>query len=268
MVFKRTIIALKKLAFCRRISADLSTFIKLVTNAKRFAWSDIHDQHNIEDFGERYVFQLEGQHRNVFLRTYTGDIQIFFDIFWKKNYKLPPAFLTRFATIIDLGAHTGLSTLYFRLSAPHSRVYSVEPDGENFKLLQKNLEQEIEAGNVIPINAAITEKEQTTYIQKSKLSFNTSVSISPTVWSVAGITIHEILERWNLDQIDLLKVDIEGGEAQLFGVNTLWLGRVRNIIIEIHSSENLLTFQNIMDAYNFKIKKLPVEHEEVYWAYR
>ena len=44
-----------------------------------------------------------------------------------------------------------------------------------------------------------------------------------------------ILDRLPPDtEVDLLKVDIEGAELELFSENTKWLSRVRNIIIEIH----------------------------------
>jgi FkbM family methyltransferase len=51
---------------------------------------------------------------------------------------------------------------------------------------------------------------------------------------VRAYSIPEICETYNIDTIDILKIDIEDGEADLLTKNTTWLHKVRCIIIEIH----------------------------------
>lgn len=52
---------------------------------------------------------------------------------------------------------------------------------------------------------------------------------------VRAITVEDILERYALQRIDLLKIDIEGAELELFSAGDLtWLDRVDCIAIELH----------------------------------
>ena len=52
------------------------------------------------------------------------------------------------------------------------------------------------------------------------------------VGGVRGVTMPELAGPD--EQIDVLKVDIEGSELDLFGRRTEWLGRVRVLVIELH----------------------------------
>jgi hypothetical protein len=54
--------------------------------------------------------------------------------------------------------------------------------------------------------------------------------------SVNGVTIDDLLARWGgVSKIDLLKIDIEGAEKELFSVPCdSWLTRMRIMVIELH----------------------------------
>ena len=61
---------------------------------------------------------------------------------------------------------------------------------------------------------------------------------SPTSRSFKGVTISNVLARSGKQHIDLLKLDIEGSEEQLFSLEysdeySDWIGRVKNMMIEI-----------------------------------
>jgi hypothetical protein len=52
---------------------------------------------------------------------------------------------------------------------------------------------------------------------------------------VEALTIPQLLERASAaGAVDLLKCDIEGAEQELFADCSAWIGRVRNILIEVH----------------------------------
>ena len=144
-MIRRFILAVNKLKFCYTISADLSSFIKLVHNTKRSRW---HSQNPVLGKLEEpveYNFRIYGQRQKVFLRTYAGDISIFYEIFLYKAYKLPETIFTNSTNIIDAGAHIGLASLFFLSQSPHAKIISIEPDAENYSILQKNLKSMIES---------------------------------------------------------------------------------------------------------------------------
>jgi FkbM family methyltransferase len=51
---------------------------------------------------------------------------------------------------------------------------------------------------------------------------------------INAISINTILNKYNINQIDILKIDIEGSEKEVFSENIDWLERVKVIIIELH----------------------------------
>jgi methyltransferase FkbM-like protein len=56
--------------------------------------------------------------------------------------------------------------------------------------------------------------------------------------------------------VDILKVDIEGAEVQLFSGNLDWLERVRALLIEFHDeSRQESDFDAIMRRYHFRIRE-------------
>jgi len=53
--------------------------------------------------------------------------------------------------------------------------------------------------------------------------------------SVQSISVDGLLDEFNIDQIDILKIDIEGSEKELFEKNyEKWLPRTKMIIVELH----------------------------------
>ena len=49
-----------------------------------------------------------------------------------------------------------------------------------------------------------------------------------------AITVDKVLEDFDLPQIDILKIDIEGAEKEVFSDTSAWIDRVDAIIIELH----------------------------------
>ena len=262
--------AFKKLVFCLKISSTLPSFVKLAWNSKRYTWSKT-DGSPVDAHGNevvRYSLILQNARRPVYLRTYAGDIQIFYDIFWRSIYQLPLPHFIKAKTIVDLGAHVGMATLFFKLHAPDAIIFALEADEKNFQVLLRNLEPDIKKKQVIPIHAALTNDSETVYLQRTSLSFNTSISLSVTPLVVRGINMEQLLDEYSIGTIDILKIDIEGAESFLFSRECSWLTRVNNILIEIHSDENLQRFSQAALLHHFKMMKLEAEHEDIYWAFR
>ena len=51
--------------------------------------------------------------RTIFLRTYAGDLQMFYEVIWERSYKIPALDAKRGLTIIDAGANIGFTSLFF-----------------------------------------------------------------------------------------------------------------------------------------------------------
>jgi FkbM family methyltransferase len=267
-MIRRFILAANKLKFCYTISADLSSFIKLVRNTKKLRR---HSKKQISTKPEEpveYNFWINGQIRKVFLRTYAGDISIFYEIFLYKAYKLPKTIFANSTNIVDAGAHIGLASLYFLSQSPQAKIFSIEPDAENYSILQKNLESMIQSGKVVSIHAALDNKEGILNITRSQFSYNTKVDNGTSAEKVNAVSLNSLVASYNIEAIDILKIDVEGFEQRIFNEHVEWLDHVKNIILETHSSEAYNVCAKTLLNKGFQIKKLSIETENIYWISR
>jgi hypothetical protein len=59
--------------------------------------------------------------------------------------------------------------------------------------------------------------------------------------------------------VDLLKLDIEGSEAEIFNSGAPpWLGAIRNIVIEFHGAECEVLFLNALQSFQYRRIQRPM----------
>ena len=198
----------------------------------------------------------------ICLRENAFDFITFEEVVFEQVYKAIPKFLPRCNRIVDLGANIGLTCLYLAALYPSCTIVAVEPHTENFKLLTKNVGPLIAADRCIPLQAAAWGSDKQLVIQMPEISsrYNAitvqeSESAAAPGPGVEGLSVPKIMERSGFDEIDLLKIDIEGAEAQLFTGDLHWLNRVGAIAIEFHhDSRKASNFDSIVQQYGFAIK--------------
>jgi FkbM family methyltransferase len=251
---QRITAAFRKLGFCYRIAGSLSSFFKLVVNTKRFTG---------RTEPVTYSIKLPDGTHTICLRTHAGDLPIFYDIFLTGIYRLPSSIFLQSKTIVDIGAHIGMAALFFHAHCPQATVYCIEADPDNFALLQENL-----PGDNVALHAAISNSHEPVYLQKEPFSFNTHIATGVTGLSVPGITMHSFLNEQPISHIDIIKIDIEGAERMLFEGDASWLSITDNILIEIHSPENLAQFEARVKEYGFIVEARQFQYETIYWAHR
>ncbi|WP_165760281.1 FkbM family methyltransferase [Niastella populi] len=254
--------------FCYRVTVNTTSFLKLIINTKRSKWPHKNPSPIDVDNASAYLFQFNKQQQPFYLRTYAGDLQIFYDIFWRSIYQFPDPLFKRAKTIVDLGGHIGFTAAWLHWHCPNAKVYTVEADESNYALLTKNLQPQLANGVIIADHAAISNSNGTVYLQRSKHSYNSQLSGMVTNFPVPGIRLQQFLQQHRLTHIDLIKIDIEGAEFFLFTDDTEWLTITDTIIVEIHSEENLQLFTKAVTPYGFIIEEKNLEHESLYVAYK
>ncbi|MFP8644891.1 FkbM family methyltransferase [Priestia aryabhattai] len=136
----------------------------------------------------------------------------------EETFKILDRYLKSENSYIDIGAWIGPTVLYGAHKTKH--VYGVEPDSIAFKELvtNVNLNPSI-SSKVTCINAAITEKSGNTNLYKRGKFGNSMSSLIPTMshkcHQVRGITIHDLISENNIENVNFIKIDIEGGEYSL-----------------------------------------------------
>lgn len=234
-MLQRLTTALNKLFFCYRIAADTQTFFRLIINTKKYAFAKEKKRKDQPVF---YRLKLNNEKKEIWLRTYAGDVAIFYEIFWKKTYVHNGIPWQKIRAIADLGANTGMSALYLGYQCKEATIYAIEPDEDNFELLTTNLADEILAAKLVPIRAAVLPEDGFATIQKSSKAYNTTIARESTQGAtVKAMNMRTLIKEMMINNIDLLKIDIEGWEEQLFSGDVAWLDNVTNVIMECHSED-------------------------------
>lgn len=146
------------------------------------------------------------------------------EVYKRRCYDFP---IKNAKLIIDLGANIGLSTIFFKQKYPKAKVLCVEPAEENLSFLYRNI-----AGldGVSVVDKPVSYKNE--FLDLNKGVCSTSNVYSSSENGIASITMLQLLE--GINNIDLLKIDIEGAEENLLLKNNQWLDKVDNIIVELH----------------------------------
>jgi FkbM family methyltransferase len=137
--------------------------------------------------------------------------------------------------IVDAGANIGASAVYFHYSFPAARLVAIEPERGNFDLLSANT-----AGLPVEcVQAALTSSAGTVGVTdpgQGHWGYRTMAASNTekAVHSVASVTLNDIYANHANTVPFIAKIDIEGGESDLFAANTEWVDRTPIIIIELH----------------------------------
>ena len=173
----------------------------------------------------------------IYLRPGTSDIQTFEQLFYEDEYGFPLDFEPK--TIIDGGANIGLAAVYFTNKFAKAKIVSIEPEPSNYEMLLKN------TGNydkVMAVNAALNSSSEAKIIIEDKglghwgfmtKEVDNDVPVDAVV--IPTISISDIMKENNFKSVDLLKIDIEGAEKELFESGyEKWLPKTKVLIIELH----------------------------------
>jgi len=140
--------------------------------------------------------------------------------------------------IIDAGAHIGCSSIYYALKYPGARILAVEAAASNFQQLSKNVEK-IPA--IRPLHAAVFHRTGQVMVtnptdkpwgyQVGNLDKN-----HPGAGSmIRAMTMNELIQLSGFPRVDILKLDIEGAEKEIFEADAKsWLSMVRVMTVELH----------------------------------
>jgi FkbM family methyltransferase len=170
--------------------------------------------------------------------------------------------------IIDGGANVGLSMLYFKRSFPRSRIIAFEPDPDVFQALAKNCAAfQLENVQLVP---------QALWTKAGAVKFDREGAdagrIAADTESLQAVEISACRLKDYLQQdVDLLKLDLEGAELDVLLDCAEVLGNVDKVVVEYHSFKDqpqkfhLLT-QVLHDAgFRLHINSGMVSRQPLWW---
>ena len=195
---------------------------------------------------------LPGSHAPVLVRPDASDPFIFEEVFILDEYDFPVQ--GEPGLIFDIGANVGYTSIYFARKYPEARILAVEPEASNVRLLRENTAA---YPNITVIEAGIWYRSAHLALvdAKAKTSDFQLHETEPGAGAIQAVTVPELLERAGADRVDIVKIDIEGGEKELFSHNTEWLDKAGTLIVELHDRFKPGCKQAFLEAvtpYGFK----------------
>jgi len=137
--------------------------------------------------------------------------------------------------ILDLGAHVGMSCLFFKRRYPKAKVVAFEADPIIYSLLKENIKNNL-LTDVELINKAVWIKNGIVEFSRDDLLRGKGrLSSSKTNYRVDSVNLKEWLRDKNFD---LIKMNIEGAEHTVIPSAIDELSKVPYIIFEYHSPVN------------------------------
>ncbi len=183
-------------------------------------------------FGNFTKVKLPSYKTYLSLRKNSTDFKVFEQIFLNNEYNIN--WDKKSKVVIDGGANTGFFSVKIKNELPDVKIICIEPDKENFEMMQKNL---ADYTNVFYENCGIwsNDTKLKVYDKYNLGKWGMVVEEDIDNGTIKAISINTILSKFNIDYIDVLKLDIESSEKELFSKNyENWLPKVKMIVIEFH----------------------------------
>lgn len=156
-------------------------------------------------------------------------------------------FNPKIKTIFDIGANVGNVSLNFLQQFPNATVYSFEPSQKTFNLLQETLNGDSYKDRSRKFKLGFYDKETEALLNIT--SFNGANSLMDITEEYHAMNPHiqklesemielmrldDFIERERIEQIDLVKIDVEGVEKQvLLGGKKTFSNKVDAVLMEI-----------------------------------
>lgn len=187
------------------------------------------------------------------------DLRHLFEIFEENTY------LENFENkiVIDVGSSNADSAIYFATKGA-AKIYSLEPMIESYDLGRYNIQINQLEDKIFLINAALSANTGNIEIAISSQNPNAN-SIKPTESVlklginfdkkrvVESISIGDFLIQNSITQVDILKMDCEGCEYEVFkNIEDSTISEINNIILEYHDGIKFLADTLIKKGFGLK----------------
>jgi len=202
-----------------------------------------------------------------------GGNQIGSIIYWLGFYGYEPETIKLFRyllkycnTFFDIGANTGLFSIIASKDNPNTRTYAFEPIDQNYNYILKN----IEVNNIryiFPICCAVSNTDgeisfnlQNTIVSPQGASERSELENIYRTIKVKSVKLDTFINEYQIDSVDLIKMDTEGTEHKILEGSIEIIKRDRPIIIsEVLPEITENHIHNILDKFNYSYYHITLE---------
>ena len=170
------------------------------------------------------------------------------------GYHRPPIEIPEHGTIVDLGTNVGYTVADMAYRHPTARVLGVEMDDRNFEIARRNTA--CFGDRVQVVHAAVwIEDGVVTYAGDNDDAFAvTPVGEGAGARSAPALRLTTLFDRLGVEQVDYLKMDIEGAEAAILAAPLDWADRVRSMKVELHPPATMAAARAALEGAGFRCR--------------
>jgi|APTNR8051073442_1049403.scaffolds.fasta_scaffold00742_7 FkbM family methyltransferase len=211
-------------------------------------------------YGASASIEVPGYPSPIHIRPNTSDGPTFEQVILHREYD-PGDFKKRLGEIrfiVDAGANIGLTSVFFARMFPEAKIIAIEPDRDNYQILLKN------TGHLPRVTGLMTglwhRKASLVVKDGGYGAYGLTVEEVPSEHpgALEAIAVQDIVQMSGHPVIDILKIDIEGSEKEVFSSNyESWLPKTKCLIIELHDRKRKGCSQAVFAAlgrYNFSME--------------
>jgi FkbM family methyltransferase len=169
--------------------------------------------------------------------------------------------------VIDVGAGLGDFAISVGLSHPLVKIYAFEPFSESYSLMLENInlnqvENVIAYPYAVSAEAGIRNLLTVSGVAVQHSTAKTEETVDGNEYErVDCVGLDWLFVEHRMDRCDLLKVDCEGGEYEIFfQMDELILKRIARISLEYHDQVTPYNHQDLeryLESHGFKVKTHP-----------
>lgn len=202
--------------------------------------------------GEPVGIRVRGVPFPLLCRPGTSDAEVLWETFGEA-YHRPPAPVPGAAVILDLGANVGYTAVDLALRHPRASVIAVELDAGNAAVAARNLERLGDRCRLL--RAAVWHRDGTVAYGGDE-AWGLRV-VPPDDGARRGeapaIRVETLLDRFDVERAHYLKMDIEGGEAEVLSDGG-WMDRVETLKVEIHPPASYASCADALERAGFRTR--------------
>jgi len=218
-------------------------------------------------------YRVPGYASEVWLRDTVSDHSIFWQCLVMEQYALDRFPHTarleeyyhselaagRLPVVVDCGGNIRLASLWFAKRFPEARIVVVEPDGDNFSLLERNLAHlgnrvQMVRGGVWPESGWLRIRNP----DSGSAAFQVEWASEGSPGALRAYTLDELCKLGGGNSPFIVKIDIEGAQSELFKRNTDWVSRTNLITLEL--DDWLMPWQGTSRSFFSCVGQYPFEY--------